>query len=161
MDWSDFDSRACSVARTAAILGDGWTVLVLRDVFNGVRRFDEIRDHLGISRSVLSQRLAQLVDEDILERRPYREPGDRTRHEYRLTDRGRDLLPVLTALMRFGDRHLSPDGPPVVLEHRGCGAPVTTELVCAAGHRIEGTRETVAEAGPGARPRHAGSQPRS
>src|SRR5690348_13077097 len=103
--WSDYDSSFCSVARSVEVLGDRWTMLVLRDVFNGVRRFDDLSRHLGIARDVLTKRLASLVDEGVLERRPYQEPGRRTRYEYRLTQAGLDLRPVLIALIEWGDRY--------------------------------------------------------
>ena len=105
MEWKDLDSRRCSVARTAEVVGDGWTVLVLRDLFNGVRRFDDLAAHLGIARNMLTRRLAALVEEGIVERVPYREPGARERHEYRLTAAGRDLRPVLLAMLAWGDAH--------------------------------------------------------
>jgi DNA-binding HxlR family transcriptional regulator len=131
------ESKACSVARTADVLGDAWTVLVLRDVLNGVRRFDDLAAHLGIARNVLTRRLAALVEHGVLERTPYREPGRRERHEYRLTPAGRDLVPVVLAMMAWGDAHRAgPDGPPVRVEHAGCGAAVRVELRCAEGHRI-------------------------
>ena len=138
MEWKDLDSRRGSVARAAEVVGDGWTVLVLRDLFNGVRRFDDLADHLGIARNVLTRRLAALVDEGIIERVPYRAPGSRERHEYRLTPAGRDLRPVLLAMLAWGDAHRSgPDGPPVRIEHPECGAPIHVELRCAAGHVVD------------------------
>jgi DNA-binding HxlR family transcriptional regulator len=146
------DSSACSVARTAGVLGDAWTVLVLRDVLNGVRRFDELATHLGIARNVLTRRLAALVDNGILERTPYREPGARERHEYRLTRAGRDLVPVVLAMMAWGDAHRAgPDGPPLRVEHAGCGAPVQVEVRCAEGHRITEDERLRTVPGPGAR----------
>ncbi len=90
------------MARTAAVVGDAWTVLVLRDLFNGVRRFDDLAAHLGIARNVLTRRLATLVEEGVVERVPYREPGSRERHEYRLTAAGRDLRPVILAMLTWG-----------------------------------------------------------
>lgn len=152
MDWNRYDAGACSVSRTVGILGDRWTVLVLREVFNGVRRFAEIQEHLGVSRSVLTQRLQQLVDDGVLERRPYQEPGDRPRHEYRLTGRGRDLRPVLVAMMDFGDRHLAGGEPAVRLLHRDCGGEVHARLVCDCGHAVTGGREVAIVPGPGAEP---------
>jgi DNA-binding HxlR family transcriptional regulator len=138
VEWKDLDSRRCSVARTAEVVGDGWTVLILRDLFNGVRRFDDLAAHLGIARNVLTRRLAGLVDEGIVARVPYREPGARERHEYRLTPAGRELRPVLLAMLAWGDAHRAGvDGPPVRMEHAGCGAPVHVELRCAAGHAID------------------------
>lgn len=149
-------AQVCSVARTAALLSDPWTVLVVRDLGRGVHRFDDLAHRLGIARTVLSRRLATLVDDGLAERADYREPGSRTRTEYRLTRRGRDLGVVLAALMDFGDRHLAGDaGPPALRVHEGCGEPVRLVSVCAAGHRL-GTADRVRlEPGPGAPdPRH-------
>jgi DNA-binding HxlR family transcriptional regulator len=136
-DWRETDSTRCSVARTAAVVGDGWTVLVLRDLFNGIRRFDELATHLGVARNVLTRRLATLTDAGVVTRVPYREPGARVRHEYRLTEAGRDLLPVILAMLNWGDAHRAGDeGPPVIVEHAGCGAPVHVEVRCARDHHV-------------------------
>lgn len=143
----------CTVGRAMAVLGERWTFVVLREVFNGVRRFADIQRHSGIPRQVLSDRLAMLVDEGVLDRRPYRPPGGRERHEYRLTAKGFDLYPVLAAIADWGARYLAdPPGPPVEIEHRGCGALVHAELVCEQGHRIEDRREAAPRPGPGALP---------
>jgi DNA-binding HxlR family transcriptional regulator len=152
LDWRDTDSTRCSVARTAAVVGDGWTVLLLRDLFNGLRRFDELAVHLGVARNVLTRRLAALTEAGVITRVPYREPGARARHEYRLTDAGRDLLPVLLAMAAWGDRHRAgADGPPVLVEHAGCGAAVHVELRCGAGHRLEPRTDRLRSLpGPGA-----------
>ena len=153
MRFDDFDSQVCSVARAVQVLGDHWTVLVLRDVFNGVRRFADLQRHLGIARDVLAKRLGDLVDEGVLERVPYQEPGSRTRHEYQLTTAGRDLRPVLMALIAWGDAHrAAPGEPPVVVTHRECGAPVGVQLVCEHGHVIERDTRLQLEPGAGARP---------
>jgi DNA-binding HxlR family transcriptional regulator len=153
MRWADYDSRTCSVARTVEVLGDRWTLLVLRDIFNGIRRFDELSGHLGIARDVLTKRLATLVDEGLIRRQPYQEPGSRTRYEYRLTDAGRDLRPVLLALIAWGDRYRAePDGPPAQLFHAECGAPVRVEVRCEAGHEIGSRTRLAALPGPGSRP---------
>lgn len=137
MDLRDLDSTRCSVARTAALVGDAWTVLVLRDLFNGIRRFDDLAAHLHIARNVLTRRLTALADAGLVDRVPYREPGRRERHEYRLTTAGRDLRPVILAMMQYGDRHLAgPEGPPVRVEHDGCGAAVHVEVRCAEGHLV-------------------------
>jgi DNA-binding HxlR family transcriptional regulator len=153
MRWTDFESGNCSVARSVEVLGDRWTVLVLRDVFNGVRRFDDLARHLGIARDVLTKRLAALVDEGILNRVPYRDPGSRTRYEYRLTQAGWDLRPVLIALIEWGDRYRAGnDGPPVVVVHEECGTAVHVALECADGHRIETDTRLRLTPGPGARP---------
>ena len=129
MEWLEYDSDTCSAARALEVLGDRWTMLVLREVFNGVLRFDDISAHLGVARDVLTRRLNTLVNEGVLVRVPYREPGTRTRYEYRLTDAGRDLYPVITTLMRWGDKYLAGDGgPPMVLQHH-CGHPVVATVI--------------------------------
>jgi DNA-binding HxlR family transcriptional regulator len=150
LEWS---AENCTVGRTMAILGERWTFVVVREVFNGVRRFDDIRRHSGMPRQVLSNRLALLVQQDILRREPYQQPGERVRHEYRLTPKGFDLYPVLVAIGDWGDRYLAdPEGPPVEFEHRDCGALVHSVLECTNGHRVERPREVVTRVGPGAQP---------
>ena len=152
MDWLDYESEACSAARALEVLGDRWTMLVLREIFNGIRRFDEISGHLGVARDVLARRLAVLVDEGVLERRPYQQPGARTRYEYRLTQAGRDLRPVLLALMEWGDRHRAgADGAPAHVVHDDCGAPVHLSLTCEAGHQLPLSARLRNVPGPGAR----------
>ncbi|GAA4829792.1 helix-turn-helix domain-containing protein [Actinomycetospora corticicola] len=155
MDWRELDSATCSIARTMTVLGEPWTVLVLRDVLNGVRRFDELVDHLGIARNVLTRRLGTLVEAGLVETREYREPGRRARREYRPTPTGRDLRPVLLALMAFGDRHSAGEaGPPAIAVHE-CGAPVAVQEVCSDGHVLTPTDRIRMEPGPGARRRSA------
>ncbi|HWE90521.1 MAG TPA: helix-turn-helix domain-containing protein [Pseudonocardiaceae bacterium] len=130
-------SRICSVARTLDIVGERWSLLVLREIFLGVRRFEPIREATGAPRAVLTDRLRSLVAAGIVGQRDYREPGSRVRQEYRLTDAGRELQPVLTALMQWGDRHLAgPEGPPLELRHAGCGAHVRATLACEHGHLL-------------------------
>ena len=120
------------------VIGERWSLLVLREVFLGVRRFEAIRDATGAPRAVLADRLRSLVDAGVLVRREYREDGARTRQEYRLTDAGRELQPALIALMQWGDKHLPvPGGPPLLVEHGECGAPVRARLVCDPGHVLD------------------------
>jgi DNA-binding HxlR family transcriptional regulator len=153
MDWREQSPENCSVARTLEVIGERWTILVLREVFNGVRRFDDIQRHLGIPRPILSDRLRRLIDEGVVRRAEYREPGRRAHHEYRLTEQGLDLQTVLLALMEWGDRHpAGAGGPARVVRHRGCGERVHVELVCAAGHVLTSPRDVVGDPGPGARP---------
>jgi DNA-binding HxlR family transcriptional regulator len=134
-----------------AILGERWTFVVLREVFNGVRRFEDMREHTEIPRQVLTNRLALLVEQGILRREPYRLPGERMRFEYRLTPKGFDLYPVLVAVWQWGDRYLAdPAGSPVEMAHRDCGALVGAQLSCAAGHTIDSPRYVVSRPGPGA-----------
>ena len=139
---ASWDRSGCSVAGTLAVVGEKWSLLVLREAFLGVRRFADFQRTLGAPKAVLSDRLATLVDEGILSRVPYQAEGERQRHEYRLTPKGRDLYPTLVALMQWGDRYLADGGvAPLELRHGECGAPVTLELVCAEGHRLAGPRE--------------------
>jgi DNA-binding HxlR family transcriptional regulator len=123
-----YEGQNCSVARTLELVGERWTLLIIRDAFNGIRRFGDFADSLGIARNVLQDRLERLVDEGILERRPYQERP--LRHEYRLTEQGRDLWPILVALLKYGDRHYASDGPPRLLLHRGCGGEVDDRRMC-------------------------------
>ncbi|PZG21787.1 winged helix-turn-helix transcriptional regulator [Nonomuraea aridisoli] len=146
----------CSIERTLGIVGEKWTFLVLREAFNGVRRFADMQANTGAPRQVLSARLARLVDEGLLRKEPYREPGQRQRDEYRLTEKGLELFPLLVALMHWGDKHLAgADGPPVMLTHRDCGAPIELHTRCAEGHEVGGPREVTRLPGPGAVPKSA------
>ena len=148
----DYDTANCAIGAAVGVLGERPTFLVLREAFNGVRRFDDMQRRTGMPRQVLSQRLARLVAEGLLRKVRYQESGQRSRDEYRLTDKGLDLYPVLVALMEWGDRYASgPDGPPVLLRHRDCGEPVRLQLTCAAGHVLESAREVTPVPGPAAR----------
>ena len=146
-----YDPGPCSIARTLELVGEKWSLLVLREVFSGVRRFDDMRRRIGAPRQVLSARLGTLVDAGVLRRHPYQEPGQRTRYEYRLTAAGMDLYPVLVSLLRWGDRYLvqPTGGPSVELTHRDCGEPVDLVLRCRGGHELTSAREVRAAAGPG------------
>ncbi|GAA4379210.1 helix-turn-helix domain-containing protein [Nocardioides caricicola] len=155
--WS---TENCTVERAMTVLGERWVLVVLREVFNGVRRFEDIRTHGGVPRQVLSDRLALLVEHDILARVPYRPEGQRERHEYRLTPKGFDLYPVFVAIADWGAKYVAdPEGPPVEVAHRGCGAVVHAELVCEDGHRIPGRRDVAPRPGPGVKPRQETSAP--
>lgn len=141
----------CTIARAMAVLGERWTLVVLREVFGGVRRFADMRERCGVPRQVLTNRLAMLVDEGLLRREPYREPGSRVRHEYRLTEKGLAIYPVLVAVKEWGDRYYcDPEGPPLRFKHRDCGAEMHQELHCADGHRVEEYRDVIPRPGPGA-----------
>ena len=120
----------CSIARTLELIGERWSLLVIRDVFLGHRRFDEIQSSLGVARNVLASRLGRLVDEGILEKRAYSERPPR--YEYFLTDKGLDLWPVLVALMGFGDKYSLAEGeePPMQILHKGCGGIVNDRRIC-------------------------------
>jgi len=151
-DWRELDTQLCPIHRTLGLIGDKWTILLIRDAANGVRRFDDFRRHVGLSEAVLSDRLKRLVGEGILETREYQEPGQRRRNEYRLTAKGWDLFPVLIALMQWGDAYLTEPGEqPSVLEHKACGHPARAEVVCTHdGERLT-PRDTRLAAGPGFR----------
>ncbi len=141
----DYDRSRCSVGGTLAVVGEKWSLLVLREAFLGVRRFADLQRALGAPRAVLTDRLNSLVASGLLVRVPYRAEGERQRHEYRLTGKGRDLYPALVALMQWGDRWLTDDGvPPLELTHRDCGEPVSLALRCTAGHDVAGPREVTA-----------------
>jgi DNA-binding HxlR family transcriptional regulator len=119
MQRTNFGDMACSIARTLDVMGEPWTPLVIRDVFVGMHRFDQIQQDLGISRKVLTERLNHLVEHEILERRPY---DNRPRYEYHLTDRGTELFDVLMVMVGWGDKWLGGKaGPPVLYRHHACG----------------------------------------
>ncbi len=148
----DYDSANCAIGAAVAVIGERLTFLVLREAFNGVRRFDDMQRRTGMARQVLSDRLARLVQEDLLRKVPYQASGQRTRHEYRLTQKGLDLYPVLVAMMEWGNQHaVGAAGPQVELLHRDCGEPVHLQLACRAGHVLESPREITPVPGPGAR----------
>jgi DNA-binding HxlR family transcriptional regulator len=125
----DYPGQSCSIAKALEVVGERWTLLIVRDVMTGHRRFDELQRSLGVARNVLSARLQRLVEEDILERRPYQESPER--YEYFLTEKGLDLWPALVALLGWGDRHTEyPEGPPLLVFHKECGGPVSDRGVC-------------------------------
>lgn len=149
MQRTSFRDMNCSVAQCLELVGEWWSLLIVRDAFLGVRRFDDLRTRLGISRNVLAQRLARLVEEGVLEKVPYEEHPPR--YEYRLTDKGRDLWHVLTAMRQWGDRWAAPDGPPLQLVHRVHGHIAEVVPTCAhCGEALDATA-VKAVAGPGAR----------
>ncbi len=144
----------CSVAQCLEVIGEWWSMLIVRDVFLGFNRFDDIQGRLGISRNVLNQRLHHLVDAGVLVKVLYstRPP----RYEYRLTDKGRDLWPVLTTMRQWGDKYAAPDGPPLEVAHKACGQVAEAVLVCShCGQRMDAhdvrtvpTSRAVRAAGP-------------
>jgi DNA-binding HxlR family transcriptional regulator len=145
----DYPGQACSLAKSLEVVGERWSLLIIRDVLNGNRRFSGIQANLGVARNVLSARLQRLIDEDILERRAYQESPPR--YEYFLTEKGLDLWPALIALMGWGDRHSgNPAGPPLRVVHKGCGGFVSDRGICAdCGHVLD-ARDAAAVPGPGA-----------
>ena len=143
-----FAGMHCSVAQCLEVVGEWWSMLILRDVFLGVTRFDDLQERLGISRNILNQRLNHLVKTGVLEKVRYSDHPPR--YDYRLTDKGRDLWPVLTAMRQWGDRYAAPDGPPLQVTHEACGHISNAVLVCSeCGDRIE-ARDVRAVPGRGA-----------
>ena len=152
MRWDSIKSMNCSVARTLSVVGERWTMLLLREAFLGRHRFDEFQQGTGIARNILSSRLRDLVRDGILDR--VRSEADNGRIEYRLTKKGLDLYPVLIAMMRWGDTWLSDEsGPPMTLIHRTCGAKTSIDMVCSHCGAQVAAREMVAL------PRAAGKPP--
>lgn len=149
-----YEHQTCPIAASLERVGERWSLLIIRDVFFGLHRFDELQSDLGIARNVLRDRLALLVDEGILVKRRYQERPER--FEYRLTERGTDLWPVLHALMTWGDKHAPrPAGPPTVVVHRGCGGALDERRVCSAcGELVLDVHDVEARPGPGATERH-------
>ncbi len=139
----------CSIARTLDVVGEWWTLLILRDAFRGTRRFDDFHDSLGMARSVLTARLKKLTDEGVLEKLPYSEHPPR--HEYRLTEKGQALFPVIAALQRWGDDWASgPAGAPVEFVHTTCGHSMHPRLSCPHCGAEVSAATTRSEPGPGA-----------
>ena len=150
-----YDDQVCSIARTLEVVGERWTLLVLRDVLQGARRFDELVESLGVARNVLSDRLDRLVDHGLLERRPYQDHPPR--FEYHPTAKGSELLVVLLGLMHWGDRHLAGKaGPPRLVEHRDCGGAVVEQLACSSCGQTVTPDQVTTRPGPGLPARLAG-----
>jgi DNA-binding HxlR family transcriptional regulator len=151
MQRTDFGEMACSIARTLDVAGEPWTPLVIRDLMVGIHRFDALQRDLGISRKVLAARLRHLLEHGVVEQRAYSQQP--LRHEYLLTEKGRELADVLTALTAWGDRWTAGEaGPPVLLRHRACGRLTHAELRCACCGELLRSDELSFEPGPGAAP---------
>jgi DNA-binding HxlR family transcriptional regulator len=146
-----YENQDCSIARALETIGERWTLLILRDAFLGTRRFEDFQRSLGIARNVLTARLRRLTDEGLLERRRYQDRPER--YEYRLTEKGIDLWPVLFTLMRFGDRHATGGDamPPTRVEHRACGTEIDDHMHCPRCGTHVGARDVVATRGEGQR----------
>ena len=137
---TSFVEMDCSIAQALEVVGEWWSLLILRDAFKGVRRFEDFQRGLGIARNVLAERLQRLVAEGVFERRQYQAQPDR--YEYRLTEKGLDLYPIIVGLMRWGDKWApAPDGPPVILTHKDCDHDGTPVLTCAACGEQVGPRD--------------------
>ena len=148
MRWEELDQQPCSLSRTLAVVGDRWTLLVLRDCFLGVRRFDQFEKRLGVTRHLLADRLKKLVEHGVLVKVPYQERP--LREEYRLTERGLDLHPAMMALVSWGDRHLADErGAPIRHIHKGCGQVMRPVTVCSECAEPVGARDVRVEVGEG------------
>lgn len=153
MERTNYQASNCSIARTLQVLGEKWTLLIIREAFYGATRFEQFHRVLQCPRNLLSERLAKLVETGILEPSEYREPGARARNEYRLTPKGIELVPILLALMHWGDRNeAAPEGPPVIARHAGCGKDLRIALTCTKGHEARTPADIELVDGPGALP---------
>ena len=148
MAYEDLKNESCSIARPLSVLGDRWTLVILRQSFGGIRRFEQFRSTLGVSAALLSDRLSGLVNAGILEMHDYQDVR-RTRQEYRLTEKGLDLYPVLMALRTWGDKYMAPDGPFVLYKHQGCGGEAEIHHTCNKCGQEISAREVSPEPGPG------------
>ena len=154
----DYPNQVCSIARSLEIVGERWTLLILRDAVLGLTRFEEFQEKLGIASNVLTNRLKRLCDEDVLERVP--DPQRPGRPKYVLTDKGRELAPVLIVLMKWGDRHYpTPNGPPRLTLHAGCGGSIGADLRCDRCGERPGPEEIELPLGPGTPKSSAGPSP--
>lgn len=148
MKWQDVGEQPCSIARSLAVVGDRWTLMVLRCAFLGIRRFDDFQSMLGVTRHVLADRLKRLVEAGVLKKVSYQDR--QARFEYRLTEQGRDLYPVLLALARWGDKWLDGGmGPPLQYRHSKCGKLFTPTMMCSECGEAIDPREVMPMAGPG------------
>lgn len=151
MQWDELDQQPCSVARTLSVIGDRWTLLILRDCFMKVRRFDDFHARLGIGRPILADRLQKLVDSFVLTKMAYQ--TNPVRYEYRLTQKGLDLYPVIMSIVHWGDMHMAgKKGRPVLHRHTTCGHHFDPVLTCSVCAEALTAREVVVEPGPGAEP---------
>jgi DNA-binding HxlR family transcriptional regulator len=147
MKHDELADKYCSIARTWSVVGERWTMMILREAFRGSRKYDEFEAKLGLGRNILSDRLRILVDRGIMDRQLYQRRPDR--YEYRLTDKGADLYAVLVSLMRWGDKHMV-DEPPVRLIHEACGKPADPEMRCVSCQEPIGWRDVRTEFADGA-----------
>jgi DNA-binding HxlR family transcriptional regulator len=147
----DRDTSNCSIARTLEVVGEKWTILILREVWYGSSRFSDFERILGCPRNLLAERLRKLVEHGILSTETYREPGARSRLRYVITPKGIDLMPAVMGLMQWGDRYRAdPEGPPIVTRHRNCGARLDVQVRCEHDHHVTAA-DTETEPGPGFR----------
>jgi len=147
LKWTEVSKEQCSVARASAVLGDRWTLLLLSDIFLGVRRFEDFQERLGISRTTLAGRLKLLERHGVISRRRYQD--NPPRHEYRLTGKGHDLFPVLTTIINWGDKYYTADeGPPILRRHLPCATDVQPILCCPECHEEIDARSIEARTRP-------------
>jgi DNA-binding HxlR family transcriptional regulator len=149
-------AERCTIAKALEVVSTRSALLIMREAFYGTTRFDEFAERVGLSEPATAARLHELVEEGLLEREDYREPGQRTRQQYRLTPKGADLFPVLVALMQWGDRWLDDRGGPVELIHRDCGETVSLSVRCAAGHEVDTSEIDLARRGRSSQGRRSG-----
>nr|WP_062340299.1 helix-turn-helix domain-containing protein [Herbidospora sakaeratensis] len=152
-----YEGQVCSIARTLEVIGERWTLLIVRDALRGTRRFEDFRANLGIAHNILSDRLGKLREAGVLERRLYQTKPDR--HEYHVTAAGLDLWPIVMSSLLWGDRHRAPEGPPLLVRHRGCGGSLRPGLTCDRCGRSLGPHDCDMEPGPGAQPAGASVSP--
>jgi DNA-binding HxlR family transcriptional regulator len=145
-----FADISCSIARAVDVIGQRWTPLIVRDLFAGMTKFEDIRRDLGIASNILAARLDELERNGVVDRRQYQSAP--ARHEYVLTDKGRDLYPVIATLLAFGDKWLSLDGPPALITHTDCGHVTTAKTVCAECGGELNAANAIHSPGPGANP---------
>lgn len=149
MKWSQLEAQPCSLARTVAIIGDRWTLLILRDCFLRIRRFEDFQERLGIGRPILADRLRKLVKDGVLERVKYQESP--ARYEYRLTPKGLDLHPVILSIVHWGDVHLAgEEGRPLLHRHQACGHIFDPVLTCSECGELVTPQSVQVLPGPGA-----------
>jgi DNA-binding HxlR family transcriptional regulator len=157
MKWDTLDEELCSLARTVAVIGDRWTLLILRECFLRVRRFEAFQSSLQITRHLLSERLKKLVSFGILRRIPYQEAPKR--YEYILTQRGLDLYPIIMAMVHWGDTHMADErGRPLLHEHKTCGKLFDPVMVCSECGEVLRARQVHVHAGPGQGQAPSGAQ---
>ena len=143
-----YDDQVCSIARALEVVGERWSLLIVRDALLGLRRFEQFQDSLGIARNVLANRLSRLVAAGVFERVPYQQRPER--YDYRLTPMGRQLFVPVLALMQWGDEHLAgPAGPPRLAQHAGCGGELRTGLICQQCQRPVPAEQVQVVPGPG------------
>ena len=150
MKWDALEEEPCSLARTIGVIGDRWTLMILRECFLRTRRFEGFQTALGITRHLLAERLKKLVRQGVLRRIPYQESPKR--HEYILTQKGLDLYPIMMALVHWGDTHMVDErGRPLLHEHRKCGKMFDPVMICSECHEPLLPKEVHTHPGPGAR----------